>query len=286
MEQQLSNYLNVALEAAQIGGKAIKDSFGMSTHITMKGDVEIQTSVDLKSEKVIIDTIRKHFRDHNIISEERGRLDQGSSYTWIIDPLDGTSNFVVGIPQISVCITLVRSNDDIQLTVIHQPFLEITYYAIKNHGSWVKQRNSVESISVNTPLKKLSNSTICGIMTYSMHGNKMAQVVLNTLRDNTKRFLDTWAPALDWCLLANGKIDGLVYISEIPLSIDPGMLAGAFLFQEAGGKICNLRGETSNDLFKLESVIAANHRKMIKDLSSTIGSNSVNSLEESFSCIG
>ena len=86
-------YKKLAIKAALTSGYFIKKSVGNISAISYKGRDNIVTDVDKKSEKIIINMIRARFPDHSILSEERGRIDAGSEYRWIIDPLDGTTNF-------------------------------------------------------------------------------------------------------------------------------------------------------------------------------------------------
>src|SRR6266498_3755061 len=98
--------LLVAENAARVGGQIVREQFGRTTHITMKRGIEEQIPVDTESERAIISVLNRHFPDHNIQSEELGTRSKDSIYTWVIDPLDGTSNFILGIPQVAVCVSL------------------------------------------------------------------------------------------------------------------------------------------------------------------------------------
>src|SRR6266516_4736268 len=125
------------------------------------------------------------------------------------------------------------------LAVIYQPILDIVYTATLERGAYLNQ----ERLCVQQNAPSLSKSTICRVLSYGMHNHKLARQVMNTLYGRTRRLLDTWAPSLDWCMLASGKADGLVYVSTHLLRLDPGMVAGLFLFQEAGGYLGDLENE-------------------------------------------
>ena len=108
-----------------------------------------------------------------------------------------------------------------------------------------------------------------------MHSNPLSYAIFNRLYEGSRRLLDTWAPSLDWCLLATGKIDALVYLSDESLWNDPGMLAGAFLFREADGLIrkLNLRSaEEEVNTLRPHSVIAASSDHMIAQVNELIDS--------------
>ena len=93
---------------------------------------------------------------------------------------------------------------------------------------------------------------------------------MNNLYGKARRLLDTWAPSLDWCMLASGKVDGLVYVSKHLLHQDPGMLAGLFLFLEAEGYLGDLHGDKIDDLAKVTSVVAATSSRFLQDICSSI----------------
>src|SRR6266536_2082374 len=99
--------LLVAENAARVGVQIVIEQFSRTTHITMKRGIEEQIPVDTESERAIIRVLDEHFPHYNIHGEELGTRNGDSSYTWIIDPLDGTSNFILGIPQVAVCVSLM-----------------------------------------------------------------------------------------------------------------------------------------------------------------------------------
>src|SRR6266699_3937353 len=133
------NALYVAEEAARAGGKIIREQFGKVTHVNMKRAIEEQIPVDIEAEKAILRIIESNFPEHGIRSEELGTKNEDSQYTWIIDPLDGTSNFILGIPQVAVCVSLANGNET-QLTVIYQPILDTVYSAVRGVGAYLDQK--------------------------------------------------------------------------------------------------------------------------------------------------
>jgi len=259
----------IAEEAARAGGKIIRERFGEASIVHWKRGVEAQTPVDIETEQVITRRIAKHFPHDTMNGEELGTRTGTSPYTWVIDPLDGTSNFVLDIPQFAVCISL-REREKMLFTVIYQPITDILYIARKGEGAYVNG----EKIQVRQQVNSLPKSTVCSILTYEIHGEDMTYFVIDQLRRNTRRLLDTWAPSLDWCLLATGKIDALIYLSNQRMWIDPGMLAGAFFFLEAGGNMGNLEGNITTDITQFMSVIAASSPAMIQNVCQVIAPDS------------
>ncbi len=134
---RLKSTLTGALTEA---GKIQKESFGKSINISQKDSVSsIVTEVDLKSEKKIIDIIIKDFPEHNILTEESGFSNNNFSYTWVIDPLDGTSNYASGIPWFGVLIALFKNQEPV-MAGAYLPVEEKLYYAEKGKGAYLNDR--------------------------------------------------------------------------------------------------------------------------------------------------
>jgi fructose-1,6-bisphosphatase/inositol monophosphatase family enzyme len=156
--------------------------------------------------------------------------------------------------------------DETQLTVIYQPLLNIVYKAGLCYGAFQDKK----PIRVQQNADSLSRSTICRVFSYGMKENSFARRAMDKLCGNTRRLLDTWAPSLDWCILVAGKADGLVYLSSHQLRLDPGMVAGLFLFQEAGGVLSDLHGRPIKDLTMAESVVAATSSGLLQNICDAI----------------
>lgn len=253
--------LCIAEKAARAGGKVIKERFGQSLAVHWKRGVEAQTLADVEAERVIRELLEAHFPEDTINGEEFGVKTGTSPYTWVIDPLDGTSNFVLDIPQFAVCISLLEYTR-VLFTVIYQPIVDVLYVAREESGAFANEAR----ICVSPRQVSLSQSTVCSILTYEAHGQEHTYGIIDKLYRNSHRLLDTWAPALDWCLLATGKIDALIYISDQRMCLDPGMLAGAFFFHTAGGYIGDLEGNLTKDWMQMTSVIASSSSSMIQEV--------------------
>ena len=104
--------LKDVIEISKLAGEIIREGFGRQVEIDYKtGNNNLVTEIDLKSEKAIIDYISRNFPAHNILSEESGTTNKKGEYTWVIDPLDGTTNFAHGLPIFSVSIGIVKDNN-------------------------------------------------------------------------------------------------------------------------------------------------------------------------------
>ena len=127
--------LNVAVEAALSASNIIMEASEKTRIYENKGVADFVTKTDLESEKLIKTFITNKFPDHNIIAEESPNTNNGSDYLWVIDPLDGTTNFIHGYPSFSVSIGIYFKNEPIVAVVMEMPHKKI-YSAIKNKGAW------------------------------------------------------------------------------------------------------------------------------------------------------
>ncbi len=141
-------FLDAALDAARAAGKMLMEGYGALHQIDLKGKGDFVTEMDRRSEEEIIRRIHETFPDHAIVAEESGVSEAQSSYSWIIDPLDGTANYVRRIPMFAVSIGLMQGKEFIA-GVIYNPALEDLFYAEKGKGAF---RND-QPISVTSTMK-------------------------------------------------------------------------------------------------------------------------------------
>ena len=130
--------LQVAEDAAKKAGKLQMDKLKQKHTITKKGEINLVTEVDVASENIIIQTIKKSFPEHSFLAEEGGgeEVNRESDYCWIIDPLDGTTNYASRFPMFAVSIAL-RVNDEITVGVVYIPPLDEMFTAIKGEGAFL-----------------------------------------------------------------------------------------------------------------------------------------------------
>lgn len=245
--------------AAKAGGKVVKSYFGKTLTITEKTiAADFKTEADVGSEKAILAILEKTFPNYNIFSEECGFIDKKSEYTFYIDPLDGTNNFALGIPNFSVSIALVRGEETV-IGVVHLPMIGVTYSATKGGGAFCNGLKLMTS-----PETLLERSTFAVI--YGYHFSKtLIYGMINRLSAKTKRVLISWSGASDLCLLASGKIE-IVISNNIELH---DFLAAKLIAKEAGCVVTDLKGKPEkNDLNKdfLASSNMVVHKKALKFL--------------------
>lgn len=225
-------YLDSMKQAARAGGEIIRSYFGEALELTQKTTLaDVRTQADLDSEAAILSILERDFPQYNIISEERGSTDHSSEYTFVIDPLDGTHNFTLGIPMFSISIGLKKGNDIIA-GVVYNVMLDELYSAEKGKGAF---RND-EPIHVNAS-QRIEEVTFSYVARYGVPKEEELAVFSACIQSDMKRVLTQWSPALDFCLLASGRIEAiLVSHSEI--------------YDYMGGKIIALEaGAYSTDFF-------------------------------------
>jgi myo-inositol-1(or 4)-monophosphatase len=251
--------LVVALSAARAGGRVLQRRF-LTAHsmVKQKRDGTFQTSEDLESERRIIDIIRRAYPGDTISSEELGLTGTcGSRYKWLIDPLDGTENFLLGLPYFSVSLTLSKDDEPI-LGVVYNPVTNQVFSAQKGKGA--KSNNRRLKTSARTDLSKASVFMIPSMKTK----RQLPTIRLrNALYNSCRRVLDTWAPALDWCLVADGRADAVVVVDDFPLRNDIRTL----LLEESGGVITDFVGVSFPDSkagLAVGSNSAALHRQLLE----------------------
>lgn len=230
----LDEPLEVAVEAVREGGRVLLDLFERSTlSATVKADSSLQTTADLRAEEAIVRVIEGADGSAFIRSEERGETGpKDSADEWIVDPLDGTENFVLGLPYFSSTVTLRRRGEPVAAAVLN-PVTSQLYTAMRGQGAWVNDQRL--SVSVQGELRR---ARLFEIPDYTTKRLTETLRLRESLYTRCRRMIDTWAPALDWCLVASGRLDALVVIAAT--KIEPS--GGTLFIEEAGGNITDLRG--------------------------------------------
>lgn len=238
--------IEVASNAAQKAGKVLSEHYLQPVRTEAKGAHDLVSEVDLASEKVIIETIQATFPDHNIISEEEGAISKNSEYTWIIDPLDGTSNFIGGVPYFAVSIGVLKNNEVIAGVVLN-PVMKELFHAEKGQGAFLNNK----AIHVSDR-KELSEAYLATAYSAEEDDIIAGTKAAATLALNSRRTLLNFAPAPDLCNIACGRLDGLIDNGSTPEDH-----AGAsIILSEAGGTLRNLHHEGWN--VRETGIIASN----------------------------
>jgi len=255
--------LNIAVDAARRAGKIITQHYEQldSSKVSEKGLRDLVTTVDKAAERKIIETIQKAYPDHSILAEESGEH-PGNEFTWIIDPLDGTMNYVHGFPQFAVSIGL-KIKDHIDHAVIYDPLSQDLYTASRGDGAQLNNRRIRVSQQDN-----LRNSLIgCYSDYYTKELKKVHLNVTNKISDKGADTRKNGSAALNLAYVASGRLDGFW---ESGLKAWD-RAAGILLVREAGGFVTDYDGE--NGCFSKENIIAGTrriHEELLKTIQEEI----------------
>jgi myo-inositol-1(or 4)-monophosphatase len=252
--------LNIAITAARRAGNQILRGLEQrhELQIDIKGQNDFVSEVDRNAEKSILDIIQKSYPAHAILAEESGSQEGSADYEWIIDPLDGTTNFLHGNPQFSISIAL-RHKNRLEIAVVYDPLRDELFTASRGEGA---QLNGRKMRVTNIP--SLQNSLIgTGFpFKYQQHIDAylaMFKSMLLQVADLRR----AGSAALDLAYVASGRLDGFWEIGLQPWD----MAAGVLLIEEAGGLVSDFGG--AHDYFKTGNVIAGNPR-ILKAILKTI----------------
>ncbi|MFA6256951.1 MAG: inositol monophosphatase [Candidatus Paceibacterota bacterium] len=237
------------IRAAHSGGRVLRKYFGKTLNPVEKSTLwDFQTEADLGSEKAILKVLKKEFPKYNIHAEEEGKTDNGSAYTIVVDPLDGTNNFLLGIPNFSVSIGLLYKDTPVA-GIIYQPILKQTFYAEKGKGAWLNNKKIRASGIRNK--NKITIAYSCG---YKTSRSYLAKILTAFINHPHKRLALNWSMANDYCLLASGKIESMITDPGCPIY---DYAAGKLIALEAGAVLTDLNGKKEigylNDNFLLSN---------------------------------
>ncbi len=241
----ISANLNIMIKASEKASKALIRDFGEieNLQVSAKGPKDFVSNADLKAEKIIIEELKKARPNYSIISEEDGsESNTDKDNTWIIDPIDGTTNFLHGIPHFAISIAL-KSKDEIVAGLIFDPIKDELFYAEKNNGAFFNNQR------IRVSKRKDLNS--CLFVT----GGKEKKEIDLPLRK-------TGCAALDIAYVASGRYDGY-FQNDLNLW---DIAAGIVMIKEAGGII--------NDID-----LSQNHKIIIKASSSAINEKMLEKLK-------
>lgn len=229
--------LNVAVEAAQSAGAYLKQHLGKVRSIERKGGEEknLVTEIDKASEELIISCIKKHFPAHDILAEESGTKNAAKSdYRWVIDPLDGTTNYTHGFPVFSVTIGLERKGV-LECGVIFDPNTNELFTAERGKGAYLNGKRITVSKT-----ESLQNSLLVTGFPYNIAENPhraIERFVSFLMKSQAVRRMGS--AALDLAYVACGRFDGFWEVALQPWD----MAAGVLIVQEAGGKVTDFQGK-------------------------------------------
>lgn len=260
--------LNIAIRAARVAGDLIQRSADNVNQLTIskKSKSDFVTEVDRMAEQEIIKIIKSAYPEHSILAEESGKT-EGNHYTWVIDPLDGTTNFIHGYPQYAVSIALKNKNKT-EVGVIYDPLRDELFTAEKGGGATLNNRR------IRVSKQTVLNEALLGTgfpFKYPQHLEAYLKM-FGDLTLETAGIRRAGSAALDLAYVATGRLDGFW---EIGLK-EWDFAAGILLIQEAGGVTTDF---SFNDKYSQSGNIITGNPKMHQSIYKMIQKNVTDGLK-------
>jgi myo-inositol-1(or 4)-monophosphatase len=252
---EMERIREVAKKTAREAGRIALDRLAGTRKIARKsGETDLVTDVDKECEKTIIERIKKEFPSHSILAEESGKQISGDEYCWIIDPVDGTTNYAHRFPVF--CVSLgVRQANAVKTGVVYDPTRDEMFEACEGRGAFLNGSRIEVS---GTDLVK--NALLATGFAYNAEGRTANIDYFINMLKSAQAVRRLGSAALDLCYVACGRLDGFWEIGLQPWDT----AAGQLILQEAGGRITTIKGEPF-DIFR-EELLATNgqiHDEMI-----------------------
>jgi myo-inositol-1(or 4)-monophosphatase len=255
---QVDNLLDIAISAVKESGRIQKEWLGKDKKVELKGEINLVTEVDRICEGRIVEIIKKTFPEHNILTEETPMPEGSSNYRWIIDPLDGTTNYTHGYPCFCTSVALEQEGK-VVLGAVYDPLLDELFTAQQGQGAFLNG----ERIAVSTT-ELLTESLICTGFPYDLRESPVNNVDhFNNFIMKAQAVRRDGSAALDLCYVALGRFDGFWELKLNPWDV----AAGKLVIEEAGGVVTDFKG-IPLDIYGQET-LASNgriHEEMVRVL--------------------
>ena len=231
-----SSAFDVAYGAARAAGSVLLEHFRRATTVRWKGKSNIATEAAILAEQAITAVLHREYPEHGVLGEESGRTGDGAEYTWLVDPLDGTNNFLFGVPFFCVTLALVRG-DEVLLGVTYDPLREELFHAERG------KRPRLNGAEISVSSRRVLDRSLVGFdIGYDpQEGQEMLRLVAKLWpRVHSMRLLGS--AALGLAYVAAGRMDVYCHRSLYPWDIASGLL----LVRTAGGIVTDWEGATAN----------------------------------------
>jgi myo-inositol-1(or 4)-monophosphatase len=245
----------IAQEAVREAGKLLMDNFEKVETMSFKGKSDIVTEIDVLSERIMEEKLNVHFPGHSILSEEKGFTDNSSSFTWIMDPIDGTINYYFGTSPFRVALCLLEDKKPV-ITAIYNPLKDQLYFSEVNKGAFLNGKR----IKVNENFD-VKNSVVMTHLSSKKEARARTILALENIFSKTMHMRMFGSGLAAMTYIANGKFDVFFNVKTNPWDIMP----GALLIEEAGGIVTDIKGEKIT--YESTSVLATNgkvHTEMLR----------------------
>jgi myo-inositol-1(or 4)-monophosphatase len=242
-------FLKTAVSAARLAGDIITKNLGhlSQSDVQAKQAFDFVTKVDRWSESVIVQVVREKFPSHLFLTEETLKQEDTGDYRWIIDPLDGTTNYIHGYPVFSVSIALQKESE-IVLGVVFDPLRDELFHAVRGEGSFLNNKKIRVSETQDMGRSLIATG-------FPFRSKEMIDIYLKGFRsvfDDVSDLRRAGSAAIDLSYVAAGRIEGFFELNLSPWD----MAAGSILITEAGGKITDFGG--GSDYLSTGNVVAGN----------------------------
>ena len=245
----MKDFTTVAREAALKAGGILREHLNGNRTVSYKGDINLVTEMDICSERAVVETLLASFPLHGIVAEEGTKIRNGSEFTWIIDPLDGTTNYAHGYPCFSVSIALEHQGELI-LGVVYDPMRDELFLAQKGQGAFLNGR-PIRVSDTDTLIRSL-------LATGFPYDRKISQRnnldYFHDLLMASQEVLRDGSAALDLCYVASGRFDGFWELKLKPWDV----AAGSLIVREAGGTVSDFTGRPFS--VQEEEIVASNDK--------------------------
>lgn len=230
----MNNYKEFTIIIAREAGTLLKERLNEKHTVNYKGEIDLVTEADKMSEEMLVSRIGNKFPHHSILAEEFAEIDRGSEFRWIIDPLDGTTNYAHGYPVFCVSIALEKGNEII-VGVIYDPMTEEMFVAEKGKDAFLNGKKIFVSNTM-----ELSKSLLTTGFPYDIRENPDNNLnYFNEMATKAQAIRRGGSAALDLAYTATGRIDGYWELKLKPWDT----AAGWLLVKEAGGLVTDISGK-------------------------------------------
>jgi myo-inositol-1(or 4)-monophosphatase len=251
----VQTYVELAVDAARSAGEVLLDLYERDLRLETKSSaIDLVTEADHRAERLILDRIQSAYPGHAVLAEESGQVSQGDGLLWLVDPLDGTTNFAHTFPHFGVSIALYEGRSGV-VGVVHDPLRDETFFAARGSGAWLtSQRHPRRQLRV-TERTSLSTCLLATGFHYSRASAEQDNVEeFGRMIGKVRGIRRAGSAALDLAYVAAGRLDGFWEFHLSPWDT----AAGAVLVAEAGGVLRRVDGSQWDPW--QPNVVAANAR--------------------------
>ena len=260
MTQTISSkaFYNMIVPLIKDVGAYQRSRYSKAIKVEFKGDINLVTEVDKKSEALLVSAIQKQYPDHDILAEEGTGTRKDSQYKWIIDPLDGTTNFAHNYPLFAISVAL-EFKGEILAGAVYDPLHDEFFRAFKGHGAYLNDKPIKVSM-----VGQLSKALLVTGFAYNVKKSQDNNLChFNNMIFRSQAVRRDGVAAIDLCYVACGRYDGFWELNLYPWDTAAGILIAA----EAGAKISCFNGSTYS-IYERDLLVSNNkiHKEMIKVL--------------------